>query len=104
MKAIKDLKLKRREEMIKSLKEENEKLKKELINQESLRNRKMELEEKIFQIEELRKKLNQDIQEFEEARDAYLTEKKKFAKLNIEYKRKMENFFDKIKIPEQEEL
>ena len=96
MKGIKDIKLKRREEMIEALRKENEELKKQLVDEKALKEKQIEADSLIYQVKELRAKLQNEIKEFEAAKDEYLEQKKKFIKLNIEYKRKMDNFIKQL--------
>lgn len=96
MKKINDIRLKRREQMIKDLQQENNELKKQLINEKVLKDKEIEVDALMYQLKELQTKLCNEIREFERAKDEYIVEKREFAKLNVEYKRKMERFLKQI--------
>ena len=96
MKKFNDIKLKRREQRIMDLEQENEELKKQLIDAEVLKDKQVEVDALIYQLNELQNKLCDEIREFEEARDEYISEKRRVAKLNIEYKRKMDKYLKQI--------
>ena len=102
MKKFNDIKLKRREQRIMDLEQENEELKKQLIDTEVLKDKQVEVDALIYQLNELQNKLCNEIREFEEARDGYISEKRRFAKLNIEYKRKMDKYFKQIGYEKEE--
>lgn len=103
MKKFDDLKLKRREQLIIDLQQENEELKKQLIAEEVLKDKQREADALIYQLNELQNKLCEEIREFEEAKKKYLAEKRRFAKLNIEYKRKMDKYFKQIGYKKEED-
>ena len=102
MKKFNEIKLKRREQRIIDLEQENEELKKQLIDAEVLKDKQVEVDALIYQLNELQNKLCNEIREFEKARDEYISEKRRFAKLNIEYKRKMDKYFKQIGYEKEE--
>lgn len=96
MKKCDELKLKRREQMIIELQQENAELKKQMVSNEVLKDKQREADALIYQLNELQNKLCEEIREFEKAKDEYIAEKRRFAKLNIEYRRKMDKYFKQI--------
>lgn len=90
-------KIKRREKMIIRLKAENEELKKRVMEEEVLKDKQIEADALIYQLNELQNKVSEEIRELEQAIKDYTAEKNKFIKLNVEYKRKMDKFFKDIK-------
>ena len=102
MKKFDELKLKRREQKIIDLQQENEELKKQMMAEEVLKDKQREADALLYQLNELQNKLCEEIREFEKARDEYIAEKRRFAKLNIEYKRKMDKYFKQIGYKKEE--
>lgn len=103
MKKFDEIKLKRREQRIMDLEQENEELKKQLIDTEVLKDKQVEADALIYQLNELQNKLCNEIREFEEAKNHYIAEKRRFAKLNIEYKKKMEKFMKEFGIGKEDD-
>lgn len=103
MKKFDEIKLKRREQRIMDLEQENEELKKQLIDAEVLKDKQVEADALIYQLNELQNKLCNEIREFEEAKNNYIAEKRRFAKLNIEYKKKMEKFMKEFGIGKEDD-
>lgn len=101
MMKISDAKLKRREQMIIDLQRENEELRKQLIDEKVLRDKQIEVDALIYQLNELQTKLCKEIREFENAKNEYIFEKMKFSKLNVEYKRKMKKFFRQLQLEKE---
>ena len=103
MKKFDELKLKRREQKIIDLQQENEELRNHMMAEEVLKDKQREADALLYQLNELQNKLCEEIRELEKARDEYIAEKRRFAKLNIEYKRKMDKYFKQIGYKKQEE-
>ena len=101
MKKFDELKLKRREQKIIDLQQENEELRNHMMAEEVLKDKQREADALLYQLNELQNKLCNEIREFEKARDEYIAEKRRFAKLNIEYKRKMNKYFKQIGYKEE---
>jgi len=89
-------KIKRREKMIIALKKENEDLKKRIVDEDVLKSKQEEADALIYQLVELQTKMSEEIFDLEKAIDEYTAEKNKFVKLNAEYKKKMNKFFNDI--------
>jgi hypothetical protein len=102
MKKFDELKLKRREQKIIDLQQENEELRNHMMAEEVLKDKQREADALLYQLNELQNKLCEEIREFEKARDEYIAEKRRFAKLNIEYKRKMDKYFKQIGYKKEE--
>jgi len=95
-----DIRLKRRETLIKELKEKISELEKQKVDEKKLKEKENEMNSLIYQLTELLNKMSKEMKELEEAKKNYETERFKFVRLNASYKKKMERFMDEIKIKE----
>lgn len=93
---IKDIRLKRREELIKTLRERVSELEQNNLDAAALRDKQIEADALIYELNELLAKVSNEMLELREAKDAYENERRKFVKLNVEYKKKMEKFFKSL--------
>lgn len=82
--------------MIIALRKENEELKNRVLEEGVLKDKQIEVDALIYQLGELQTKMSEEIFELEKAIDEYTAEKNKFVKLNAEYKKKMNKFFNDI--------
>ena len=98
---FKDAKLKRREALIKNLKNEIKELKQNSIDAEELKNKRIETDALIYQLNELIGKVSNELKELQEAKRGYEIERMKFLKLNVEYKKRMDKFFEQINIKKE---
>lgn len=100
---MKDIRLKRREQVIKSLKEKINELEQNNIDAALLRDKQIEADALIYQLNELLTKVSNEIAELQEAKNKYEDERKKFIKLNVEYKKKMEKFMKEFGIGKEDD-
>ncbi len=100
---MKDIRLKRREQVIKSLKEKINELEQNNIDAALLRDKQIEADALIYQLNELLTKVSNEITELQEAKNKYEDERKKFIKLNVEYKKKMEKFMKECGIGKEDD-
>ncbi len=100
---MKDIRLKRREQVIKSLKEKINELEQNNIDAALLRDKQIEADALIYQLNELLTKVSNEITELQEAKKKYEDERKKFIKLNVEYKKKMEKFMKEFGIGKEDD-
>lgn len=103
MKKFEDAKLKRREQLIIDLQQENEELKKQLVDEGVLRDKQKEVDALIYQLNELQSKLCEEIKQFEEARKNFIAEKRKYMLLNVKYKKKMEKYLKQLGYKEEDD-
>lgn len=100
---MKDIRLKRREQVIKSLKEKINELEQNNIDAALLRDKQIEADALIYQLNELLTRVSNEITELQEAKKKYEDERKKFIKLNVEYKKKMEKFMKEFGIGKEDD-
>lgn len=95
-----DIRLKRREAVIKSLRERIHELEQMNLDAAVLQDKQIEADALIYQLNELLGKVSNELHELEEARHNYETERLNFIKLSAEYKKKMKKFFKDFNIKE----
>lgn len=100
---MKDIRLKRRDQLIKNLREKINDLEKSNIDAAVLKDKQLEADALIYQLNELLGKLSDEIREVQEAKKEYEDERKKFIKLNVEYKKKMEKFMKECGIGKEDD-
>jgi len=91
-------KLKRREALIKSLREEIKELKQLNIDAEKLKEKQIKTDALIYQLNELIGKVSEELKGLRQAKKEYEDERLKFIKLNVEYKKDMQRFFKQMNI------
>ena len=94
-------KLKRREALIKSLREEIKELKQLNIDAKELREKQIKTEALIYQLNELIGKVSEELKGLRQAKKEYEDERLKFIKLNVEYKKDMQKFFKQMNIKKE---
>ena len=97
---INDIRLKRREAVIKNLRERICELEQMNLDAAVLQDKQIEADALIYQLNELLGKMSNELHELEEARHNYETERLNFIKLSAEYKKKMKKFFKDFNIKE----
>lgn len=100
---MKDIRLKRRDQLIKNLREKINDLEKSNIDAAVLKDKQLEADALIYQLNELLGKLSDEIREVQEAKKEYENERMKFVKLNVEYKKKMEKFMKEYGIGKEDD-
>lgn len=96
-----DIRLKRREALIKELKGKIEELEKQKVDEKKLKDKEIEMNTLIYQLTELLNKMSKEMKELEEAKHNYEIERFKFVRLNAEYKKKMQKFLKQFDIKEE---
>lgn len=91
-------KLKRREALIKDLRNEIEELKQLSIDAEEVKKKQIQADALIYQLNELIGKVSKELKEVQQAKKQYENERLKFIKLNAEYKKDMQRFFKQMNI------
>ena len=95
--------LKRREELIKDLKERISELESQRMNEKELDEERIKVKSLIYQLTQLLDKMTRELKELEEAKKNYETERFKFVRLNASYRKKMERFMNEVNIKKEDD-
>ena len=95
--------LKRREALIKDLKERISELESQRMNEKELDEERIKVKSLIYQLTQLLDKMTRELKELEEAKKNYETERFKFVRLNASYKKKMERFMNEVNIKKEDD-
>lgn len=95
--------LKRREALIKDLKERISELESQRMNEKELDEERIKVKSLIYQLTQLLDKMTRELKELEEAKKNYETERFKFVRLNASYRKKMERFMNEVNIKKEDD-